>query len=155
MIPYERKDHGCARMFQGIYSLRVNQISCCYQDQPLRKKRKTHDASPNSTLLSNTHLRLRCDRETFLNSDNLVLPLPQFEHYEVKVSYIFRALQANDGIGKEKLSDEDQLITSTMLLMAKISRKAVRNFVDAIIKMIINPFLPVDKLRISCRSVMD
>ena len=155
MIPCEWKDRGCARMFQGIYSLRVHQRSCCYQRQPKRKKQKPHDASPNSTLLSNTHLRLRCDRETFLNSDNPILPLPQFEHDQDKVSDIIRALQTNDGIGKEKLSDEDQLITSTMLLMAKISRKAGRNFVDAIIKMIINPLLPVDKLRISCRSVMD
>lgn len=135
--------------------MRVHQRSCCHQEEPKRKKWKPHGVYPNACSVWNPSLRLRCDRETFLNSDDPIVPVYNSEYEQDKVLDIIRKLQTNNGIGNEKLSEEEQLLTSTMLLMAKVSRKVGRNNLDAVIKLIVNPLFPVDKMRSSCRSVMD
>ena len=128
-------------MFQSTYSMRVHQRSCSYQDQPMQKKR-------------NVEIRKKTGSTIETSKVSIVSSFPYDVDVE-EVSNIVRALNDKDGIGCEKLTDEERLLTSAMLMMAKTSRKVGRGPVDSLIKMIINPLFPTEKFRISCQSITD
>lgn len=134
--------------------MRVHQRSCHYQEPPKRKSNTSRKDNCSSPAPLGRIVRLRCDRETFCNEDMGInsSPLPPIEQDMLS---IIKNATRNEGNDTAKLSEENSLLTSTMLSLAKVSRKSGRNLVDDIIKTITNPAFPLQTLQNVCRSTRD
>ncbi len=156
MISCEWKRHGCTRMFSSLYAMRVHQRSCSFIRKSMKKRSRPTAVDDLPSADFGSRFRLNCDFETFQEMDNCgTNNAPPFMEENDDLLNTIGIVKEGTGRGHTKVDIDERLVTSAMIMMARLSRKAGRKAMDDIIRLFIEPEFSINKLQVMCRSVAD
>ena len=128
-----------------------------FQNQPLLKKKRRNSQGYSIGAERVSRFRLRCDEETFPSTDfeeSFTEPEP-IEREDYETGNVIEELEKEEARYLKCFDKDESLVSSAMIKMARLSRKARRGAVDEIIKMLISPEFPMEQLKSKCRSLAD
>lgn len=143
-------------MFKTVYAMRVHQRSCMFRDQSVTKKRRHSRSFHVLPTECGAQYRLRSDANAFKGrepSDNSVPSVPLEVDNELMRDIVSTSEQHETQLAE--LDNKEPLVTSAMMLMARLSRKAGRAAVDEVLRLLIHPEFQMEKLKSMCQSVSD
>ena len=155
MIKCDWQKHGCTRIFNSIYAVRVHQRSCLFRHTSSIKKRKRKELHHSSIATSISQLRFHCDKETFGRISHKVPTAAPENLYDDNslVSYVMNHIQDQENrTALDTGGNIAYLATSAMVMLARFTRKVGKGAEDELINLSTSQDFPNTTFKRLCQS---